>query len=334
MIKNSTVFVTGATGFLGGWLVKRLAAEGAIVRALARRPERADFLRHLDHVEIVQGDVTDAGRMVELCTSCDVVFHVAAAFDSMQSQQKVNVEGTINVVQAAARANVQRLVHVSSIACYGADRHGTVVEEDMLVPIPNDPYSISKIAGEQAVRDITAQTGLPYSIIRPAMIYGEGSSAWTDTLFTLATRKPIFLLGNFIGDGSGHSQPIHVEDVVDLMLVLAEHPAAIGEAFNCAPDPAPTWREFLGGYAQLAGKTFGGGIPAPIVRTAADLLAALTPRDHRAQALPGVVRNHVLGDTTYSMEKAQRLLNWRAKVELQTGIVNLRAYLKNKGLLG
>lgn len=333
MIKDKTVFVTGATGFLGGWLVRRLAAEGAAVRALARRPERADFLRHLTRVEILQGDVTDAPRMAELCAGCDLVFHVAAAFDSIQSQQRVNVEGTINVTRAAAQVNVQRLVHVSSIACYGAHRRGKVVEEDILIPIPNDPYSITKIAGEQAVCDIAKQTGLPYSIIRPAMIYGEGSSAWTDTLFTLATRKPIFLLGNFIGDGSGHSQPIHVDDVVDLMLVLAQHRAAVGEAFNCAPDPAPTWREFLGAYAQLAGKTFRGGIPAPIARTAVDLLAALTAHDHRAQALPGVVRNHILGDTTYSMDKAWRLLGWRAAVDLQTGIANLRPYLQTKGLL-
>ena len=127
---GQTALVTGATGFLGGALAYRLAAEGVQVRALARNPLRADYIKHVDQIDVVIGDITDAERMREVVQGCDLVFHLAAATSGpLDTQRQVNVEGTRSVARAAALAQVRRLVQVSSIAVYGFC-YGDIITED------------------------------------------------------------------------------------------------------------------------------------------------------------------------------------------------------------
>lgn len=329
-LKNKAVLVTGSTGFLGGWLAKRLAeTEGAQVRALARRPQRAEFLRGLPNIEIIEGDVTDFARMEEVVAGCDFVFHTAINYQDMQSQYRVNVIGTQNVIQAAANAQVRRFIHVSSIAAYGYNRAGDIYEDDMLYRMDGEPYNLTKIAAEEVVRATAAATGLPYSIIRPGMIYGTGSGMWTRTIFKLSQRKPIL----FLGDGGGHAQPIYVDDVLDQLVLLATHPAAENETFNCTPDPAPTWRDFIMAYANLTQNTSWFGLPPTPIKWAARMIAAAAPRDSIVQAAPDVIANSLLGAMTFKTDKARDLLGWQPKVSLPEGVVRCEAYLREVGLL-
>ena len=259
------MLVTGATGFLGGALAVRLASEGARVRALARRPERGAFLRSIGGVEIVQGDITDAGQLRHAFEGSDYVFHVAASTGgAIQKQYRNNVLGTRSVAEAAMQAGVKRLVHVSTIAVYGYQQLGDVTEDTPHNP-GDDPYNITKSQGEHALREVADAHSLPFSIIRPGMIYGPRSNMWTKTLFKLAKRRPT----PWVGSGSGSTFPIYIDDVIDMMITLATHPAAVGEAFHCTPDPSPTWREFLGAYSRLAGHQRWLAIPALPVRVLA-----------------------------------------------------------------
>lgn len=328
-LAGKTVFVTGATGFLGGALVERLSQEGAQIRALARRPERADPIRDFPNLEVVTGDVTNMTRMREITVGCDYVFHLAAATSgTLELQQAVNVNGTEHVATAAAEAGVKRFVLVSSIASYGYGVQGRVAEEQEQSP-RRVPYNITKAKGEQALRTVAQQHHLSYSILRPGMIFGPRSGAWTDTMFKLAKRRPM----PFIGDGTGTCYPIFVDDVVDLLLVMALHPAAEGEAFNAVLDPAPTWREFLGRYMQLAGHDRWLAIPVPLVQVLAPLV------DTGALVIRGEPLNirdlvHFLtGQQTYSMDKARERLGWQARFSLEEGIQRCVPYLEEKGLL-
>src|SRR5215207_5245192 len=118
-LAGKTVLVTGATGFLGGVTARRLAQDGARVRALARSPERAKYLRDCENIELVYGDITQPETLQPIMDGVDTVFHTAVDYGSMERQRAVNVEGTRNLANAAADAGVRRLVHVSSIAVYG-----------------------------------------------------------------------------------------------------------------------------------------------------------------------------------------------------------------------
>jgi nucleoside-diphosphate-sugar epimerase len=173
---GKTVLVTGATGLLGGALAKRLAADGAVVRALARHPERERFLRGVDGITLVQGDITDKHRMHDVTQGCDIVFHAAAIADgALAIQREINVEGTRNVMQAAAEAHAQRIVHVSTLAVYGFRERGDISEDMSLEPehAAYAAYGITKAEAESVVRSIAHKHELDYSILRPGMIYGH-----------------------------------------------------------------------------------------------------------------------------------------------------------------
>lgn len=326
---GKTAFVTGATGFVGGALVHRLIAEGMHVRALARRDGRAGYIRDLNNVEVVMGDLTQAERMSDLVRGCDVVFHVAAATTGRREQQyNANVLGTRHIVQAAADAQVERLVHVSTIAVYGYGQgEGRITE--VTPPRPGHViYNRTKWMAENELIGIADKHALPYSIQRPAMIYGPRSGLWTVQMFKLAARQPM----PFVGDGSGTAYPIYVDDVIDLMILQATHPQAVGEIFNCAPDPCPTWRAFLGAYMQLAGHDRWLSIPPALVKVIAPvadfvLTVGGVPQDVR-DLIP-----FITGDTCYSMDKARALLGWEPRVSLEAGMREVETWLSDEGLL-
>src|SRR5690606_26750625 len=205
-LEGMTVLVTGATGFLGGALSRRLANAGARVRALARTPERAAVLRGIPGIDIVYGDVTAPDSLLETVRDCQIVFHVAVSFGSRQLQQAVNVEGTRHIATAAADAGINRLVHVSSIAAYGYAQRGGLTDETTRATGAPDPYSATKAEGEPAIRAAASERAMSYGSIRPVLIYGPSSSKWTGRISRGARLRPT----QFSGDGSGATQPIYV----------------------------------------------------------------------------------------------------------------------------
>ena len=327
-LAGKTALVTGATGFVGGALTQRLAAEGVYVRALARNVQRTDYIRDLDHVEIVTGDITDPERLCAVTQGCDLVFHVAAVTNgTMAHQRRVNIEGTRYTALAAARAGVERFVHVSTLAVYGF-RVPAIVNEDAPLSPKRDAYNITKAGAETALQEVAARHDISYSIIRPGMIYGPRSGMWTGVMFRLAKRRPT----PWIGDGSGTVPIIHIDDVVQQMLMQAIHPPAADEAFHSASDPPPRWREFLNGYAKLSGHDDWLPIPPIIARLAAPVVEAALILRREPKDVPDLAA-YAQRQVTYSMDKTRRLLAWEPQVDLETGIQSCAPWLRQQGWL-
>jgi nucleoside-diphosphate-sugar epimerase len=279
-------------------------------------------------VEIVSGNITDADQMHQAIQGCEIVFHVAASTGGpLREQHQSNVVGTSNVANAAAGAGALRLVHVSTIAVYGYRQSGAVTEDTPPNP-GQDPYNITKAAAEDALRDIASANHMPYSIIRPGMIYGPRSGMWTGQLFRLAKFRPT----PFIGSGDGTTFPIFVDDVVDMMVLLAEHPSAVGEVFNCTPDPSPTWREFLSAYSRLAGHQRWLNIPPALVRPFTSVIGALARPNTQLKELPNLL-HLAQSRVTFKMTKAREVLGWQPQVDLQTGVERCAPWLRDKGWL-
>ncbi|MBN2302848.1 MAG: NAD(P)-dependent oxidoreductase, partial [Anaerolineae bacterium] len=210
---------------------------------------------------------------------------------------------------------------------YGFRRQDNVITEDMPPQPGRVAYAITKTAAEEAVRAAAARHNLSYAIIRPGMIYGPNARTWTGQAFRLA-RKP----AGFIGNGSGAAPVIFVDDVADLCLVAAHHPAADGEIFNATPDPSPTWREYISAYARLQGHQTWFGFPVVMAKLAAYGIAPFAKRGSHARSAPELI-HFITHYRTFSMDKARDLLDWQPQVTLEDGIQRCVPWLRDEGLL-
>lgn len=194
-------FVTGATGFVGGNLVRELLSDGAKVRALVRHGSDQRNLTGLQ-VELVEGDLTDSRQLAEKIRGCDMVFHVAAHYSLWRRERaaiyRVNVEGTQNLLRAARTAQVRRFIHTSSVAAIGVPPEGTLGTEETqttLAELVSD-YKKSKFLAEQAART-AYQDGLDVVIVNPSTPVGAYDLKPTPTgeiiLRFLQNRMPAYV---------------------------------------------------------------------------------------------------------------------------------------------
>jgi nucleoside-diphosphate-sugar epimerase len=135
-----------------------------------------------------------------------------------------------------------------------------------------------------------------------------------------------------VGNGRGSQPVIFVDDLVDMLLTLATHPAAAGEAFNCAIDPSPTVKEFLHAYGRLVGNETWLGIPAGLVATVGSVIVPISKKETYGRHLP---RNMRMIDKTinYKMDKARRVLGWSPRYDVASGVQATVPWLREQGIL-
>ncbi|MCS6835138.1 MAG: NAD-dependent epimerase/dehydratase family protein [Anaerolineae bacterium] len=314
--QGQVVAISGATGFLGSALACRLATEGAVLRALVRDRRKLER-RHLPPMEVVEGSLEDMAALERLVEGANVVFHVAAALDGPYlAQFESNVNGTVNIAQAALRQKVSRFVHVSSIAAYGYGHRGLVSEDAPHIP-NSDPYSLTKYISESALLTAT-KARLLVTTIRPGAIYGPGAGLWTRGLFAYARLRPL----PFPGDGRGIAPLIYVDDVIEQMLIQAQHPQAVNQAFNAVHPQAITWREYLLALARLHGHQSWLSLPYPLGQAAAHLATLGAPLLSARRALPDLLAM-TRSTAHYNMAKARDLLGWTPRISLNEGLTRL-----------
>lgn len=203
------ILVTGASGFLGSNLVRKLTSEGYSVRILRRASSSLDALSGCEFEEVI-GDITNPASVTQAVRGCKIVFHSAAIiqyWDHKNSEQSaVNVEGTRYVVEACLQLGVTRLIHVSSVVAIGYDPAGGVADEKTEYNMRSlrMNYADSKYAAEQIVLD-GVEAGLDAVIVNPATIYGPGDY-----------RRAAYVRGmaNFF-TARGGMAVVDVDDVVD-----------------------------------------------------------------------------------------------------------------------
>lgn len=249
-LTGKQVLVTGATGFIGGRLVERMILEtGAHVRALVRDYRTSVWLSRTS-AEIVLGDITDAESLVPALEGCEIVFHCAALMGGdPELMHHVNVQGTENLLAAAARAGASRFVHMSSLAVHGQHYRDGADETSPFKPV--DAYAKTKLASEQLALRFCEDKSLAVVVVRPTIVYGPRSQWWTVDPIQRIKKNRLALLGR----GQGVANVVYVDDVVTALLLAATAPGIEGETFLISSQERATWREFFGSYAQMCRKS-------------------------------------------------------------------------------
>jgi nucleoside-diphosphate-sugar epimerase len=234
MSNNETILVTGANGFIGGWLAESLYLSGeANVRAAihswssAVRPARFPMT-------IVLCDIMDRQRVDKATTGVSCVIHCAKGPSAASI-----IQGTQNVLEAALRQGVRRFVYLSTAEVYG-DQIGEI-DEMTSVRKTENPYGDAKIEAEKLCWEYHAR-GLPVTVIRPSIVYGPFSKTWT---VGIALKLKSGNWGIFKSHGDGLCNLIYITDLVSAIVAVTRDEHAVGQAFNLNGPEVLTWNQYF-----------------------------------------------------------------------------------------
>lgn len=326
------VLVTGATGFTGAALVRRLLARGHLVVGLdvGDGGDRLASLAALG-ADIRLGSVVDAALVDRLVRGCDRVYHLAAAFRQVnlprREYRQVNVEGTRNVLAAAARHGVERVLYCSTCGVHG-DIERPPAGED--APIrPADLYQQTKWEGEEVAQEFVRR-GSWVTIVRPAAIYGPGDRERFAMLYRRVAGGRFVMLGK----GTTQYHPVYIDDLVAGMELAMETAAARGRAYLLADENSVSLRELVVRIAEALGRSVR-IVTAPFwpVYAAAALCEAVYLP---LPAEPPLFRRRVdwfRQNRSFDIGRARRELGYAPAVPLADGLARTADWYRDTGLV-
>jgi nucleoside-diphosphate-sugar epimerase len=326
---STLVAVTGGTGFVGRAVVQQFAVRGLKVRASVRNNTSASEFLNSDAAYITVGDIGSHTSWLDSLGGVSCVIHCAARThvmneteaNALAAYRAVNTAGTRRLAEQAAIAGVKRLVFLSSVKVNGESTSGAPnpfgvhtdgVERDdeqwfgpFDTHAPEDPYGISKWEAEQALWQISKQTGLEVVVVRPPLVYGAGVKGnFLRLLHLIKQGLPLPLgavknLRSFIG----------LDNLVDLLIRCVDHPAAPGQTFLVSdgqdistPDLIRTLARMMNKPARLW------PVPVPLLRVA----GSLTGKRKEVDRLVGSLR--------IDSKHTQDILGWSPPVSLEAGL--------------
>ncbi|MBN1202245.1 MAG: NAD(P)-dependent oxidoreductase [Anaerolineae bacterium] len=350
MAANETFLITGASGFIGGWLVETLRLSGAAdVRAGIRRWSSAVRLARFP-VDIVACDVLDPEQIAQ---AMDGVTHV---IHCVSGSPEAIVQGTANALEVAHKLGIRRFIHLSTTEVYG-EPSGEVDETYTLQSFGN-PYGDAKIEAEKLCWQYHDK-GLPVTVIRPTIVYGPFSGTWT---VYLARRLQSGQWSIFEGRGEGVCNLVYVADLVTGILLAARSDQAVGEAFNLSGPETLSWNDYFRrfnaalGLPELATKPpsrarLRSTVMVPVRMTARVVrdnfeapVKRVAQRFRPAKKLMQVLEQFIVTtprlselslynrQATYVTHKAQDVLGYRPRYDVDAGLDLTVQWLRHVGL--
>ena len=242
-MSDRTALVTGGTGFIGSRLLSALLADGWAVRSCGRRP-RPDVLPA--DVEYQQVDLAEGDGLDTLVAGVTHLFHLAGASSSTaddDEMQRANVVATDRLLGAAAKADVDRVVHMSTTAVYGEKEQLPLPVREDVEPHPSRGYGKAKWGAEQAVWR-HSEDGLPVVVLRPVSVYGpENIKLLASAILDVAIEAFAGLDAVAVPEEPIEQRLVHVDDLIAACLHVAAADAAVGRAFNVVNEYYPTSHE-------------------------------------------------------------------------------------------
>jgi dTDP-glucose 4,6-dehydratase len=303
--KNKKVLVTGAGGFIGSHLSERLVELGASVRALVHYNALGtwgwlDHSEYRNDIEVVAGDIRDRDSASQAVDGVEYIFHLAAliaipySYHAPLSYVRTNIEGTLNILQAARQFKVKRIIHTSTSEVYGTAQYVPIDENHPLQG--QSPYAASKIGADKLAEAFHLSFELPVVTVRPFNTFGPRQSARA-VIPTIITQC---LNGKSVNLGNLHPTRdlSYVSDTVEGFLLAASANGAVGQTVILGSGRETTIKEL------------------------AEIIAELIGRSVDIQSEPGRIRpkdsevERLLADNRL----AQKLLKWKPSTSLEDGL--------------
>lgn len=326
MNDTPAVAVTGATGLLGGAIVRRLLDSGYPVRALVRDPLA---LRPEPGLTPIAGDLSDPASLARLVDGARSVIHVAAMYRSdgpWSAFAETNWHGTQRMLEAAQAAGVARLLYCSTIGIHGSAAQ-TPANEDAPAD-PRDHYQLSKLMAERACRDAMGGA-MEIVILRPCGIYGPGDLRMLK-LFRMLQRR-LFVQ---IGAGDANFHPVYIDDLVDGFLLALTREGIAGETFILGGPEYLPLRDYVAAAAAA--------LPSPLPwlhlpYRPVEVLAQLCERACQPIGIQPPLHRRRLTffkhNRAFSIERARDRLGYSPQVRLAEGFARTVRWYRHQGLL-
>lgn len=328
--------VTGVTGFVGSHFAELALAKGHQVVGIcnsggsAKQALRSQL--ESQGATLRDGNILDASSLIDSMKDADCVCHFAAAFRESgvddEYFRRLNVQGTANALEAAAKAGVRRFVLCSTAGIYGQKVPGTI--DETATAAPYNGYERSKLESEELLRARAQQLGIEYVIIRPASVYGPRDERLLKLFKSAAKgRFPLF------GKGEGRRHMIFVTDLADAFLKAATVPEAASQDFIIAGPRSVPLHEMLAELAKVVKRpSCGPRLPlAPMLM----LAAVVEDLSRLVKVNPPIYRKRMdfyLNDVAFSTNRARRILGWQPQTDLHDGLAQTFESYRSQGALG
>lgn len=255
--------VTGGAGFIGSNITKRLVEKGYFARVLDNfaTGQRSNLDNIINDIELIEGDIRDFWTVVKATKGIDYILHQAAlpsvprSIDNPLTTTEVNINGTLNLLEAARFNNVQRVVYASSSSVYGDSP--VMPKEESMKPMPKSPYAITKLAGEEYCINFYNLYGLETVAIRYFNVFGPHQNPFSQ--YSAVIPKFINLLKQdkpptIYGDGTTSRDFTYIDNVVNANLLACEKKDAAGHVINIACNKAFTLNDLAEKLNKILGK--------------------------------------------------------------------------------
>lgn len=308
-----TILVTGGAGFIGSNLTEALLKQGHSVRVLdnfsSGKKENLIFEKSFPCLEIIEGDICDRALCLQAMKGVEYVFHQAALPSVHQSVEdpltsnRVNVDGTLNVLVAAKNAGAKRLVHASSCAIYGDDP--TLPKREDMAPVPLSPYALQKYVGEEYSKLFSRLFGMETVSLRYFNVFGPRQDPTSIYSAVIPRFMESILLDCppvVFGDGEQTRDFVYIDDVVQANLLAISTKHLCGEIINVASGRGTSLNQLLKILKDIVGSTV-----QPVYQ----------------ESRTGDVR-HSLSD----IRKGKHLLNYEPQITMEMGLKKTVEYFK------
>jgi nucleoside-diphosphate-sugar epimerase len=327
------VFISGGSGFVGAHLVRRLLDRGHRVTSLDKSPGLFDDELRSKGATLLAGSVTELDDVVRAMTGAELVYHLASPFgDILQPDSAywdIEVNGTRNVLQAAKRLGVRRVVHCSTQGVHGIITRPPGNEDSPIAP--RDYYCYSKAEGEKVCREFMAN-GMDIVIVRPTSVYGPGDTRGWLKLYRMVAKGWFLMIGN----GRTMNHPVYVENLVDLFELCGTSPAAKGRIYLAGDEEPVTLNELVNEVGAALGSNvriirFPWYGIAWLGATAVEVLS----KTFRIR--PPVFRRRLSWFRTnraFQIDRAKAELGYSPRVPLREGLSRTAYWYRQAGYLG